>query len=278
MKLILFDTNCLAHKCVRIAEKHSLDAEQQQLYFCTVILWADAAGFIPKLRDRADVVSCWLTDSKPYWRTQYKPDYKGGRSRTDATIKSLDIFHQCFEVLGIPVLKFPQYEADDIAGAIVQLWQQGNRVFDEVFLATVDSDWQGLVINDDVAWINLLPYEPRCRRTAECYQWLVKDWNKAAKYKQRAWALPGFQDYKSSHIWEWKGSSGDKSDNISVGEGSWLTDLFEQPDKWNLSVHSKQQIFDFISENVRRIKNDWFEAEQAIHQTGMPLPIESLAI
>lgn len=280
-KLTLFDTNCLAHKAVRIAAKHNLDADSQQLYYSAVLMWADSLGFVPKLRDRTDLTSCWLTDAKPYWRSTYKPDYKGVRDRTEETIQSLDLFHQCFDLLDLPVLKIPQYEADDIAGAIVKLWQAVpvfERKFDKLFLVTLDSDWQGLVVDDSVAWLNMLTHEPRVRRRAECYQWLVKDYNKASKHKKKRYELPGFAEFSSTDIWEWKGSSGDKSDNIAPEEGHWLTDLFNQPDRWNLAHHSQFQLFGFVTKNTHRSVSNWFEAEQAIHAMALPLPIEPIII
>ena len=279
MKLAIFDTNCLAHKCVRSAHSAGLSEEDERIYYTTVIMWADALGFVPKLRDRDDVTSCWITDSKPYWRTKYKLDYKGNRKkRTDEVKTSLDIFEQCFELADIPLLGIPQYEADDIAGAIVKLWEKSQRNFDELFLVTVDSDWQGLVVDDSVCWLNLLNYAPRARRTPEVYQWLVKDYNKSPKYKKKAWELPSFYDFSSAQIWEWKGVSGDKADNIEAADGHWLTDLFEQPPQWNLANHSQTQIFKFIATNQRRVKTDWFSAEQSILSLGLSLPVEPIVI
>jgi 5'-3' exonuclease len=277
MKLALIDTNCLAHKSIQIADKYALTDEQKQIYFCAVIMWADSLGFVPKLRDRDDTFSCWLTDSKPYWRNTYAEDYKAGRERSYETHASLDLFHSCFDLCDVPVLAFPGYEADDIAGAIVKLWSQGERNINELFLVTVDSDWQGLVIEDNVCWLNMLDYEPRARRTIETYQWLCKDWNKAAKYKQRAFELPSFSEYSSTDIWKWKGASGDKSDNIKPGAGHWITDLFEQPAQFNLANHSKQLIFEFIGRNLIR-RHDWFHAEQLVYSRGLPLPIEPIDI
>jgi 5'-3' exonuclease len=278
LKLVLFDTNCLAHKAVGHATKHGLSKEDEQLYYASVLLWADSLAFIPKLRDCDDITCCWLTDSKPYWRAIYKPDYKGGRERSEATTQSLNLFHDCFELTNIPFLAFPQYEADDIAGAIVKLWAEGSRKYDEIFLVTLDSDWQGLVINEQVKWLNLLNYEPRVRSVPECFQWLVKDYNKAPKYKKKLFEMPSFSTFNSTDIWRWKGISGDKSDNIVMHEGTWLTNLFDQPSTWNLAHHSQPKIFEFIQANAIRPKTDWFEATQGLCELGLPFPIEPLSI
>jgi hypothetical protein len=97
-----------------------------------------------------------LVDSKlkgKYWRHNYHPEYKTGRSPKSALLMQVrDLLLNGWIDQGLPVLSQDGFEADDWAGALVKYTKPGEKIA----LVSVDSDWAQLV-SDRVMWLDVFP-------------------------------------------------------------------------------------------------------------------------
>ena len=196
----------------------------------------------------------YVTDSKPYWRTEYltqeevytaiadrqreaykakypkgrkklepKPiHYKGGRKYPDYS------FGVCKKAMldaatrnEFSVLSIHGYEADDLAAALVMT----NRGLPEaerqnIVLATVDTDWMGLIDNN-TTWFCLRGYDPRIRYSMSH----INEWSKRRL---------GVTLDQPSDIWTVKTTQGDASDNLPPGSPLEVISLIEPPQQHRL--------------------------------------------
>ena len=145
--------------------------------------------------------------------------YKAGRKFPDPGFTRLKeaIKRYCHRS-GWNTLEYRGYEADDIAAAIVAT----NPASDDVILATVDSDWLGLV-SPNVTWFCLGGYTPRVRASIED----INQWR--ARKKDRLLEAP-------SDLWGAKTVEGDASDNLPPGTPLEVIDLFHPPQEYDLKA------------------------------------------
>jgi hypothetical protein len=150
-----------------------------------------------------------------YWRTRECKrlgiDYKAGRKEKSATWNVINerFLSRCNQ-LGVPILSFPLFEADDVASLVVKVATEN---FVGVDLFTVDTDWLGLV-SDSVKWLNMAHWSPRLRNNVES----ISEWSEARL---------GVKISAPEEIWEVKSIQGDKSDNLPPGTPLGLISLIE---------------------------------------------------
>ena len=191
----------------------------------------------------------YVTDTKPYWRTNYllqeevysaiadrqratyvakypkgrktiapkEIHYKGGRKRQEYPFKRCKkLMLESAERNEFSLLSIYGYEADDLAAALVMtnrmlpLDQQQNIV-----LATVDTDWMGLIDNN-TTWFCLRGYDPRIRYSMDH----INGWSARRL---------GVQLSCPSDIWNVKTIQGDASDNLPPGSPLEVISLVEPP-------------------------------------------------
>lgn len=190
-------------------------------------LWSfylnNGSAYLPKSMTDCYVVT--VTDSKPYWRSLYFPEYKAGRTpKTDLHNEVVKLGIKYHEDRGIPLLSLPTYEADDLVGTIVKLRirDQRNKGIlkdTDLHLFTVDSDWLQLV--DDslgIIWVNSAHWEPRIRDEKRFLEWFEKRFGKDAKKKNIGVSKP--QD-----LVVYKVVTGDSSDGLPPGISPYFIDL-----------------------------------------------------
>lgn len=162
-----------------------------------------------------------------YWKKSYlerlgHAPYKFGRSaKTEEWYEIERMAKEGINKKRIPYLQYPEYEADDIAGAVCRLIKEHHKEEDYIIvLNTVDTDWMGL-IDTNVWWGNLKHFEPRLR-TLNNY----KDWNGIKKFKTEI--------NHPRDIWLEKSINGDKSDNLLPGSPIEVIDLLNPPSQYDL--------------------------------------------
>ena len=164
-------------------------------------------------------------DYKPYWRSNYVADYKGGRPpKPDSWFTVDGIGRRIIKSLNLVALEYPRYEADDMAGAIVKaqlishLAKPASPLSSaKIMLWTVDTDWQQLV-NDNVTWYNHGPWEPLIRDAVGCKVWAKKRLKVDIGHPQDIVAVKCIQ--------------GDRSDNLPPNTKPYLIDLLNPHPRW----------------------------------------------
>jgi len=205
-----------------------------------------------------------------YWRTSELKglgiNYKGGRVKKHETWFTIfDSMIERLNILGIPVIGFPGYEADDVAALIVAVCRDLSL---PVSLYTVDTDWLGLVSEThNVSWFNMGPWQPRLRDTLESVnEWIVRRLN-----------VPPVSD--ASEIWDIKVVQGDRSDNLPAGTPLGFISL-EKPleghrlaDFANVVSLAKSCIETTLAHDYERYLGNISESIAATHRFGpSPLP------
>lgn len=281
MKLVIIDASVIVFQIVSALESRfgaqassSVDA---RIYAESAIDFINQNGWLPGLHGQKCKV-IWVCDRKPYWRSMLHPEYKAHRKSKP---ESFDMVMRTLEKANISAIGFPGYEADDVAAAIIRLWLASrNNLISQIYLATVDSDWCGLVLDPNIFWCNTRDYQPRLRTRTEIYQWLCSKWNKQSKKKQRLWLLPSFPDFTCSNIWDWKVATGDKADNLDADSARHLIDLIHPPRSYDLldRPDSVQCIHQAIHKASFSSLYGWKEAQQIMFALGMLQPLETLLI
>ena len=230
MKLVVMDTSAFAHIAASRCRTIPHDSAEARTYSQLCIQWFSNLGWLRCLAESCnDVRVLWAVDSKPYWRSKIEPNYKMNRKpKPPETVEFVRYFcqHAASRPSGVAVYGF---EADDIAAAVVRMWRSKqasgqSTPLDHIYLCTVDSDWLGLV-GDGVTWLNPAAHVPRVREEPESYNWLLSQWKRQSKKRQKWWAVPNWQDYKPGHIWQWKSVVGDRADGLKAGSDIGLIDL-----------------------------------------------------
>jgi 5'-3' exonuclease len=147
--------------------------------------------------------------------------YKGGRKFPEYRFRWLrDRLRALLEEMGVHGLGCPSYEADDMASLLVRANQLGTR---HIIMATVDTDWLGLVDEALVSWVCQKGYAPQVRDNMET----INEW--ASKKKFPTFNAP-------ADIWAYKSQVGDKSDNLPAGSPIEVIDLLHPPEEFDLLV------------------------------------------
>ena len=289
MRLFIIDTQVVLHQIASALERRfgvdPLEPERQVtagLFVQSAISHINNLGWIPYFQQVAhECLVVWVDDSKPYWRASAYPKYKGNRSLKPhyKTLYGLTCYHFNESAAPISVIRFPAYEADDIAAAIVRLWLESSRqMLTQIHLCTVDSDWHGLIADPAIFWLGTRDFVPRVRTRAEVYNWLTSQWNKQSKRKKGLWTLPGYQDFHPDHIWDWKSAVGDKADNLPEGAPRHMIDLMHPPRTNDLAINdsARNKIFKGVSIATQPNIAKSEQALQALHYLGFTAPITTL--
>lgn len=183
-------------------------------YLDVAIRWINCLGFLTKRPEAA--ILLWVGDSKPYWRKRYFPAYKD--KRTLPSEAQLYIVSRLVEMT--QTLTFREFEADDIAALVTQIFHKHRERFTTLNLVTVDTDWMGLV-GKGVTWIDTGGYEPRVRGVVEAEAWMYKKLSHKSMLGKYTPPTP----FQASDIWQYKIATGDKSDNLPAHCEPFLIDL-----------------------------------------------------
>lgn len=263
-RLVLIDTYVVLYNIVhRAIEAYGEIPDGFLMYGEAALEWVNSLAWFPGLAKR-EAVAMWVVDRAPYWRSDYHPDYKAARIPKPPIFDGL---RERFWEMDFRVLHRPGYEADDVAASIVQLWRDRRLDVDQIFLATCDSDWQGLVCQPDVFWVDVAGYTPRVRQRAEIYNWLCSKWKRQSSYLRGEWRIPDPALFQSRDIWEWKRATGDTSDNLPPRSPLYLIDLFAPPPRFRLWEDAG--FLADVATQLDRERTEVVGLEQAVKQMGM---------
>ena len=188
--------------------------------------------------------------------------YKAGRKFPEYTFTKLkkhlmDISRS----KGWNILEYDHYEADDIAAAIVKINRglpdsQRNRII----LATVDTDWLGL-LDDDTSWFCTHGWYPRVRDRGGFDHWSHKKF--------------GVTFDKPREIWDYKAQHGDKSDNLPPGSPLEVIDLHQPPSGFRLwdKPEVTSTISDMLTYPQYNTLHDVTKAKTYLKNLGVPLAV-----
>ncbi len=116
-KIVLLDTHAILHRAYHSIPDFTNDAGEPTgaLYGLALLLIKLVKEFSPE-----HIVACYDLPQATFRHKEFK-DYKAGRQKVDQAlidqIKRAPLF---FAALGIPVLSFPGFEADDMIGTVVE--------------------------------------------------------------------------------------------------------------------------------------------------------------
>lgn len=237
--LVILDYNVIVHRISNSLDKTALEQNlgnkraynkkvrqiiRQQLYYSLSSVW------LPPEWEGSKFI---LADDKKmdgnYWRHEYfvsvsdkvtrhrKADqdkviqYKDGRGKDARKLKQYTFVREtCDKILYEMKLErvyFTNYEADDVSAALVML-NNRYKIYDKVLLATVDSDWTGLVQEPggelpQVSWYCAGGFEPRLRDSVD----VINKWMRNVHKLKEDFTEP-------ADIWAYKSKYGDTSDKI----------------------------------------------------------------
>ena len=273
-RLFLIDAYVLFYRINHILKEVPNLTDREKSDYCVASFnWIQQVGFLP-FRGAKNSLVVWLLDSKPYWRTWYCPEYKEGRPPKPPLFNSIrDLFFRG----GYPSLALPSYEADDLAALYVAIWggsRNGN--LGQVYLCTIDSDWQGLLGAKGLFWFDIYGYQPRLRTEDELYSWMAGKINRSSAAQRSAWKLPPRGQFRASDIWKWKSAGGDKADNLGPGSHLGLIDLVNPVEGYRLA--DSPQAVDRAKEVLKGVglfepALDLEECEKVFRFMGVQVPI-----
>ena len=205
-RLVILDTHAIVHRAYHaIPDLTSSKGEPTgALYGLTAMLLKSIADLKPDYiiaaRDRAEKTH----------RHEVFEDYKGTRAKTDdALVEQLKRTDIVFDAFGIPTLDVAGFEADDVIGTVA--YRLAKRKDLETVILTGDMDMMQLIVDGRVTVYRLLTGISDMKLFDE----------KAVEERY---------GFGPAHVPDFKGISGDASDNIKgvpgVGEGS-ATKLIE---------------------------------------------------
>ena len=211
MDILVIDASCIAYFLEGCLER--FDMLENQDARKALILYVQERLF---LNTPSPMSVVWCLDSKPYWRSRFEPEYKATRGKNKLSISpTLKLLRS----LGCHTLACPEYEADDMASAVVRMLPE-NRYY----LLTTDSDWMGM-ISENVTMLSPM-FEPRVREQVHAWGWLRGKHAKLPKCHQSKWIMPDVVGFDPKSIWEFKVIFGDQSDNLPANCHPGLIDLF----------------------------------------------------
>jgi DNA polymerase I len=134
-KLVILDANHLMHRAFWAIQR-SLSTSSGEL---TNAVFGVSSMLITILnREHPDAIIACFDDGKETVRHKEYEEYKAGRSETpDEFYTQIPRVHQCFEVFGVPILSNPEYEADDLIGAVAL---RGKKEGYDVVIVSGDKD------------------------------------------------------------------------------------------------------------------------------------------
>ena len=186
--------------------------------------------------------------------------YKAGRKFPEKSFTKLKKDMEKVAVSqGWQLLRVANYEADDLAAALVAT----NRSLtvdqqSKIWLATIDSDWLGLV-GDDVTWMCFYGWSPRVRADLKT----LNIW--AAKRLNKTFAEP-------KQLWSYKAEYGDKSDNLPKNSPIEVIDLLNPPEEHQLWNKPQFQgiLRKLLTEPQKTQLPDISRATEYLRQLGVP--------
>jgi hypothetical protein len=199
MKTLIIDGSCIAYFLEGCLERFDMldsqDARKALILYIQERLFFNT-GFA--------VTPIWCLDSKPYWRSRFEPEYKCNR-----TGPKLDITPtlKLLEELGCLTVALPEFEADDLAAALVVEFPHCHH-----YLLTTDNDWSGMV-SENVTMLSPL-FEPRVRQPVHVWGWLRGKYAKLPKCQQVKWRMPDVVGFNPQSVWQFKHQFGDNGDNL----------------------------------------------------------------
>jgi len=265
--IFVIDTSVISHHIINRLDEcmtfnASRDFEIANKYTKLVYHWMQNLGFLSDVPPKASVI--WVKDSKPYWRSQFYPEYKHGRKPHSQQFSyAYDILQGLAKPLG-----FNGYEADDVA-ALLYYVRNRRKNAGHMYLVTIDCDWCGFV-DENTTWLNTAHYYPRIRNTPEVKAWMQNKLKREPKVKYTL-----REDFKASDIWAYKVAAGDKSDNLPIGAPSYLIDLMNPHPAYKLWDKSEairaaaQRLDTFITP-----RQDIALLETMMSRMGMVTPIQ----
>lgn len=158
------------------------------------------------------IAVCFDRSRESTFRKQIYPEYKAQRQETPFPLaQQMHLAKQLTRRLGITVLESPEFEADDYAGTLAKTFESQ----EPVMLLTKDRDYFQLLSDNTHAWIS---------------QPLAKLEVLREKYGNCPNCPPGYHEYtpeivyseigvRVDQITDWKGLSGDPSDNLPGVKG-----------------------------------------------------------
>jgi 5'-3' exonuclease len=282
INLVIYDFKVFVHKINNILVKHeplikSISKREGVLFLkkqekVAKGLWLYYLNRGPDMLPSFTHIPLVVDDVKPYWRSFYFPDYKGGRSeKTKEWYSTENIGLRYINSRGFSYISRKHYEADDIAGSIVkmqklaQITNPSNKDINilknlHIYLYTVDSDWLQLT-SDTVDWCNTGPWIPRLRGVEETKEWAKKRLKFDIRHPQDIVAI--------------KSMKGDKSDNLPPGTKPYFIDLINTH-----KDHSLVSDPSFVSEVMSKLKHspseedrrkDLIVAKKIINSSGVVL-------
>ncbi len=275
MRLIIIDTMVLLHIIDSHARTFGQDSEIVQEFAEASLLWINSLDFCPQwAAEREHNKVLWVRDTKPYWRNEFDFDYKAQRKPMPL---SMSWVYRGFKKLSqdgtLTTLGLPGQEADDIAAAIIRMRHQLD--FDQYILFTVDSDWQGLVADTSICWVDVKGFEPRVRTKREIYQWQSNKHKKQSAHEKALWPMPEYELWTSESIWDWKCAVGDKADNLSPDSSPYLINLFNPPRVFD-PLNEADQIRQKLSEVRSQGKPDGKALYNQLNCFGIGVPLQEL--
>jgi len=211
MNTLLVDASCIAYFLEGCLERFGM-LDNQDIRKA-LVLYIQERLF---LNTAFSLSVVWCLDSKPYWRSRFEPEYKANRvgHKLDIT-PTLKLLQD----LGCHTVSMAEFEADDIAAALVRLWPGCHH-----YLLTTDNDWSGMV-GPNVTMISPL-FEPRIREPVQVWGWLRGKYSKVAKCHRDKWLMPDVVGFDPKNVWRFKAVFGDAGDNLPPGCHPGLIDLF----------------------------------------------------
>ncbi|MFG6101228.1 hypothetical protein U2F10_03175 [Leptothoe sp. EHU-05/26/07-4] len=278
MKLVIIDTSCILHQISHLLVTFGDNHESIYEYAYLALQWIDTLAFCPQWSaQRYDFKVLWACDRKPYWRSDFEPEYKGHRGPPPF---ALEYVKRAFEDLRregkLIAMSLVGQEADDVAASVIRLRNQ--LPFDQYFLFTVDSDWQGLIVDTRITWCDTVGHEPRVRTRHEAYSWLMSKHKKQSVRDQLLWPLPEQEEFVPEDIWNWKSAVGDAADNLPAGTPPYLINLFHPPHEYDPVVRHRESIMATISRLSRHTPTPPTDLEVTLHCYGVGLPLSVLSL
>jgi hypothetical protein len=280
--IYVVDYQVFCHSIFNFIESSiDLDVFKNQVDDIIRALWAIKLNRGPDMLEQIDF-TCIIVDdykgevdsdaavsSEGYWRhivaKEYGlQEYKIGRSsKPDLFYRVRDIGLSYIQSKNSPFYYFKQVymEADDIAGKLARIKRESapdsnvrNR---EMFLGTVDGDWQGLVSDQyNILWANTGPWLPRLRdEKAVCDYYLRKNRYKITRAKE---------------CYDVKAVCGDLGDGLKPGSPLRLFNLYDEDPIYNFS--------ESLSVSITEAMNDLRVSNRPDHLKNALLFLNSLGI
>lgn len=200
----------------------------------------------------------WVMDRKKdgqYWRHEYLKDYginyKSGRTTKPDNWYNIMGFLSTMLDCGTgnwKSLGVPGYEADDMAALICRANTRDNYIT----LATIDTDWMGLVKEGKVDWYSIWDF---CKHgTAKKFVRLRKDmesFNEWAKHRLKK------EFEKPTDLWDYKAKYGDRSDNLPKNSPIEVINLVKPPTEFDPILRYKN-----LAKSLIKSKSTVYERPQ----------------